>query len=436
MCLLDIIIHECIIIENFVCYNFNIACNFERSMLFKMNILKLAYLNVVRRKSQSLLTGIITTLTILIFVLVFSIFSIVQGGLTLTAERLGADIIVLPNKADSDSLKTLFTGTPETIYMSKNIESKLKDIKGVEKITPQFFTATIPGAGCCSYGDTLRLVGIDQSSDFILKPWFEKYSVKSLSNDEVIIGSNIEVIIGDKVSILGHRFKVVGTLYNTGSGMDNTIFMNIDQARLLAKEKFSSDLWSGSIPEDLVSSILIKTSKGENVDIIASKINNANLGVKATSTSSSITSIKDQLSSISKVVLFLWLALLLISALALIGRFNSLAKERKKEIGFLRAMGVQKKGIFKLVISEAWIIAAIGGFIGSALGVIMVNPVISILEEAVVIPQGQWSLSNALVNIIIGLAASLLLGLLASIYPAWKSSSLVPQEAISKGDIG
>jgi putative ABC transport system permease protein len=391
-----------------------------------MGILKLAYFNVVRRKSQSLLTGIITTLTILIFVLAFSIFSIVRSGLTLTSERLGADIIVLPNKADSDSLKTLFTGTPENIYMSKNIESEIKTIKGVEKTTPQFFTATIPGLGCCSYGDTLRLVGIDQNSDFILKPWFEESSINSLAEDEIIIGRNIEVILGDKVSILGQQFKVVGTLYNTGSGMDNTVFMNIDKARVLAEQKFSNSLWNGTTPEDLISSILIKTSKGENVDIIASEINNANLDVKATATSSSI----------SKVILFLWFALLLISALALTGRFNSLAKERKKEIGFLRAMGIQKRGIFKLVISEAWIIASIGGFIGSVLGVILVKPAISILEEAVAIPQGQWSLSVAIVNIIIGLAGSLLLGLLASIYPAWKSSSLVPQEAIAKGDIG
>ena len=66
-----------------------------------MGIFKLAYLNVTRRKSQSLLTGIITAVTILMFVLVFSIFSVVQDGLALTNERLGADIIVLPNSADA-----------------------------------------------------------------------------------------------------------------------------------------------------------------------------------------------------------------------------------------------------------------------------------------------------------------------------------------------
>jgi len=401
-----------------------------------MGILKLAYLNVTRRKSQSLLTGIITAVTILMFVLVFSIFSVVQDGLALTNERLGADIIVLPNSADSDSLKTLFTGNPENVYMAKEIETQIKTFEGVEKTTPQFFTATIPGAGCCSFSESLRIVGIDQSSDFILKPWFEKYSVNSMADDEVIIGGDIENIVGNKVSILAQPFKIVGTLYDTGSGMDSTIFMNIDRARLLASEKFPASSWNGSAPENLVSSILIKTSEGANVELIAGRINSANLGVKAVSTTSSISSVKDQLKSVSKVILFLWFALLLISILALTGRFNSLAKERKKEIGFLRAMGIQKSGIFKLLISEAWIIAGIGGLAGSILGVIMVKPALTVIEEAMVIPRGEWSLTGPVVNVAIGLAASLLLGLLAAAYPAWKSSSLVPQEAISKGDIG
>ena len=401
-----------------------------------MSIFKLAYLNVARRKSQSLLTGLITALTILVFVLVFSIFFIIQDGLSLSTERLGADIIVLPDTAESDSMQILFTGTPQNVYMSKNIESKLKGIKGVEKTTPQFFTTTISGMGCCSYDETWRLVGFDQDSDFILNPWFQKYSVNSLAEHEAIIGKGVQLIIGDSVMILGSRFNIVGTLYSTGSGMDNTIFMDIDKARSLAEEKFPNSLWDGSIPEDLVSSILIKVSKGENIESVVREINRSNLGAIATSASSSVTSIEDKLYSISKVILFLWLSLLLISALALIGRFNSLAKERKKEIGFLRAMGIQKIGIFKLIISEAWIIAGISGLIGSIFGVMLVSPALSILEGAVLIPQGNWSSSIAIVNIAIGFAASLLLGLVASIYPAWKCSSLVPQEAISKGDIG
>ncbi|WP_313757709.1 FtsX-like permease family protein [Tissierella sp.] len=401
-----------------------------------MSILKLAYLNVVRRKSQSLLTGIIASITILSFVLVFSIFFIVQDGLILTSERLGADIIVIPNKADLDFSETLFTGAEQNIYMPKDIENKIKVIEGIEKTTPQFFTATIENSSCCSYGETLRIVGIDHNSDFILKPWFEEYNLSPLKDDEVIIGSDIQVILGNKVSILGDIFKVVGTLYTTGGSMDNTIFMNIDKSRLLAKDKYPTDLWKMDNPEDLISSILIKTSsKKTDMENIVNKINNLNLGIKAVSISSSITNIKQQLDSISKIILSLWLVLLSVSSLALIGRFTSLAEGRKKETGFLRAMGMKKKEIFKLIILESWIIAGIAGIIGSTFGAILVKPLLSMISKSIIIPQGHWSLSLSIIAIIIGIVSALLLGFLASIYPAWKNSNLEPQEAIAKGDV-
>ncbi len=401
-----------------------------------MSILKLAYLNVVRRKSQSLLTGIIASITILSFVLVFSIYFIVQDGLSLTSERLGADIIVIPNKADLDFSATLFTGAEQNIYMPRDVETKIKTIDQVEKTTPQFFTATIENSSCCSYGETLRIVGIDQNSDFILKPWFEEYNLSPLTDDEVIIGSKIQVILGNKVSILGDIFKVVGTLYTTGGSMDNTIFMNIDKARLLAKDKYPTHIWNGDNPENLISSILIKTSSKEtDLDNTINKINNLNLGIKAVSISNSITTIKQQFDSISKIILYLWLILLLISSLALIGRFSSLAEGRKKETGFLRAMGMKKNEIFKLIILESWIIAGIAGILGSTAGAILVRPFVSIISKSIIIPQGIWSLSQSIIAIIIGIIAALLLGLLASIYPAWKNSNLEPQEAIAKGDV-
>jgi len=60
---------------------------------------------------------IITGLTIFTFVIVYAVFLIMQEGLTLSNERLGADIIVLPDKAKAGAYQTLFTGSPANIYM-------------------------------------------------------------------------------------------------------------------------------------------------------------------------------------------------------------------------------------------------------------------------------------------------------------------------------
>ncbi|MGI6119980.1 MAG: ABC transporter permease [Desulfosporosinus sp.] len=396
----------------------------------------LAWRNTIRRRKQSLLTVIITALTILTFVVVLSIFLIMQEGLALSSERLGADVIVLPDKAKADAYQTLFTATPANIYMPKNTIEKVREIKGIEQVSPQFFTQTLSG-GCCSYGDEIRLVGYDQKTDFILKPYFNEQSFDRLEDNQVIIGSKVEAFLGNKVAILAKPFTVVGTLYPTGSGMDETIYLNIDVARKLAEDITELQyLWSDARPEDLISSILIKTEKGISPNEVVDKINQSGLGVQAVATSETINKVRMQAETISKVFFVLWFSSLLIAALALIGRFNSLAKERKKEIGMLRAIGIQKNQIFRLMLSEAWIMAFTGGVAGSILGCICVSPIIGILKDELTLPSGIWTSSAALKSGVSGILVALLLGSVASLYPAWKSARLDPQEAITQGGLG
>jgi putative ABC transport system permease protein len=138
-----------------------------------------------------MLTVAITALTILTFVIVFSVFMIMQEGLKLSGERLGADVIVLPDEAEADVYQTLFTAVPENIYMSKHVVEHIAGIEGVEQATPQFFTQTLSG-GCCSYGEEIRLVGYDAKSDFILEPYFNAQEFDKLEDNQVIIGSKVE----------------------------------------------------------------------------------------------------------------------------------------------------------------------------------------------------------------------------------------------------
>jgi len=393
----------------------------------------LAWRNTIRRRSQSLLTIIITALTILTFVISFSVFLIMQDGLSLSKERLGADVIVLPNEAKADAYQTLFTGNPANVYMPKNITEKVSEIDGVEQASPQFFTQTLVG-GCCSYGEEIRLVGYDEKTDFILKPYFNEQTFDRLEDNQVVLGGKVEAALGNVVALLGKPFTVVGTLYPTGSGMDGTIYLNIDVARKLAKDAPELwSLWSEAMPEELVSSILVKTKSGVNPGEVVDKISQSGLGVQAVATGETINNVRLQMETISKVIFALWFSSLLNAAFALIGRFNSLAKERKKEIGFLMAIGVQKNQGFQLVLSEALIMALAGGGAGSILGCTCVTPIMGILEDAFNLPSGIWTASSALKSGGFGILVAIILGSAASIYPAWKSASLDPQEAITQG---
>lgn len=391
--------------------------------------------NVIRRKGQSLLTVIITALTVLTFVLAFSVISTLQEGLKLSNDRLGADIIVLPNKSNADAFQTIFTAEPVNIYMPESITEEIGQVQGIAKLTTQFFTQTLDQS-CCSIGGATRLVGYDQKTDFILQPWLNEHNLSGLKDEEIIIGGDIPAFLGNQASVLGGVFTVVGNLYPTGSGMDETIFMNLDVARELAKNSpYLQTLWKKEAPDALISAVLIKVSEGFDSTQVAQSINNLDLKVEAIATSEVVSSLRSQMDTVSKLILGLWLAVFFVAGLALIGRFTSLVKERKKEIGLLRAVGVQRKTVFELIILEAWFMAGTGGLVGSIVGVLGVKSILAALRDSMNLPMGQWSIGSALASGLSGIAVALLLGFLAAVYPAWKSSRLDPQEAITRGEL-
>ena len=131
----------------------------------------------------------------------------------------------------------------------------------------------------------------------------------------------------------------------------------------------------------------------------------------------------------------LWLASLLIAILSLVGRFNALAKERKKEIGLLRAIGLKKGQVFGLIIGETCTMALMGGVLGSALALLCMDPVIEMLKDAFKLSPSVWSASLALLCGIAGIALAGLLGFAAAVTPAWKSASMDPQAAITQGEV-
>ena len=93
---------------------------------------KLIWNNIAKRKNQSLLTIAITMLTIMSFVLVLGVFVAMGQGLELSKQRLGADVIFLPEEVDADGYELLFTSQPETHYMDYSIYDALE--AGFDKI--------------------------------------------------------------------------------------------------------------------------------------------------------------------------------------------------------------------------------------------------------------------------------------------------------------
>jgi putative ABC transport system permease protein len=108
--------------------------------------------------------------------------------------------------------------------------------------------------------------------------------------------------------------------------------------------------------------------------------------------------------------------------------------ERTVEIGTSMALGVQRRRILQLFLTEGLLLGVIGGMLGISLGYIAA---IAISAVGIPIPAGPGFSHDFVAQIIItpqivleALLLAVVTTLLASIYPAWRASRLVIVDAL------
>jgi putative ABC transport system permease protein len=97
------------------------------------------------------------------------------------------------------------------------------------------------------------------------------------------------------------------------------------------------------------------------------------------------------------------------------------ALERRSEIGLRRALGAGKRHISIQFLSESLLLAALGGLVGALIGV---------LVTAAYALSRDWAISVPAYAPVGGLAASLVIGGVAGLYPAVRAARLSPTEAL------
>jgi len=121
----------------------------------------------------------------------------------------------------------------------------------------------------------------------------------------------------------------------------------------------------------------------------------------------------------------------ILAALPLIGLIAAMvAHERQREIGLLRSMGAPRVLVFFLVMAESLVLAVAGGLAGVvvSLGVFFFlsngsgSPFLQGFE---VPPAGETAVMAA-----IALCIVVLVGSIASLWPAYRSSRMNPYDAI------
>lgn len=158
------------------------------------------------------------------------------------------------------------------------------------------------------------------------------------------------------------------------------------------------------------------------VDTVATRYANATIQTK----SEVVADAEAQINVILGLVTGLLILAVIVAALGITNTLALSIIERTREIGLLRAIGMLRRGVRRMIRWEAVIIALFGASIGILLGVFLGWAVVQSLAD-----EGLGAFDIPWLQLISLVLLSGVVGVIAAIYPSYKASSLNILEAIA-----
>lgn len=226
--------------------------------------------------------------------------------------------------------------------------------------------------------------------------------------------------IGQKITIQGVDFTIIGVLKNQGSSVggsgDDRIIIPISTAKRLFKtDEVRSIYIEGSSKDDTqlargyLELYFNRRFKGDTSQYRV--FDQTSLLETATKTTESMTLMLMGIAAIS----------LLVGGIGIMNIMLVAVVERTREIGIRKALGAKRKDIMAQFLIESATVSLMGGILGVAFGYILANSLKTVLSMSVYI---------SLNVVVFALLFSILVGVFFGIYPASRASKLNPIDAL------
>ncbi len=315
----------------------------------------------------------------------FMIFSL-KNGFSSLEDRLGADIMVVPYEATTKANLSgiVLQGNTGYFYMDEKYYDKIKSLDGIGNISAQFYLASL-SSSCCSI--PVEIIGIEPESDFTVQPWILKSYGKDLEKMDIVVGNDLNAFVGDTLTFYDMDCSVVAKLDKTGTSMDTTVYTSEETIKELISSSVGKKMNLYDVdPDNVVSCVLIKVAEGYTVDEVLNDINLHVRKVVAVKTDDMITDVQMSLKGTSSVIGILIVALWVLCAVIMIISFAMITNERKREFAIMRVIGASRKKLLSLVMKEAGILIGIGGLLGALLGLLIMVPFRTLIEDLMGLP--------------------------------------------------
>jgi len=293
--------------------------------------------------------------------------------------------------------------------IDQDLVEDVESISGVEQVAPILF-ATLDGVGSVT-GTTIETEDIIRGINIEIKEGRDYEE----GQNEIVLGYTYaeknDYVVGDTIKIEEKEFEIVGILEETGrNDLDNSVTMPL------------SDLQEVADKEGIISIMMIKPVSPEDVDFIEQAINDDFDDIQAASDKSIMNSVNEMTSQLNLMTFALGSIAALISGIVIMNVMIISVRERRREIGTMKAIGATNKQVLLAILLEAVTVSVGGAIVGvllsfggaSYLNAILLQPI------ALVTPR----------LVIQGILFAAFIGIVSGILPARHAAKLSPIEAL------
>jgi putative ABC transport system permease protein len=281
----------------------------------------------------------------------------VESKMNRELRAYGANLIVIPRGAQGSIAQQQLDDLEQVPHAGQMLGS-----------APYLYTSAAARAGSAT--EVVMLAGVQFERVRQVSPYWQVQGEWGRGDHPTagMIGSQVAKQLGLKpgdhftLSVDNGRWErefLVSGIVTTGETEDGQVFVNLPVAQ------------NATGLDGKVSLVMLSVLGGfEQVESVAHQIEQSLPGVEARPLRKIAFSEGRILGKVKWMMLVLTLIILVISALCVMTTMIALVVERQREIGLMKALGARHGEIFSLFLSEASLLALIGGLLGYGMGVV------------------------------------------------------------------